>query len=516
MTTAATLAERVEALAQAAELARGRYDDDIVDRMEAVITKTHGRLRHGSKHTVIALAGPTGSGKSSIFNAMAGAEVSSPGVRRPTTAQTHAVTWGADASPLLDWLDIRRRHHIATADVGGHDLDGLVLLDLPDFDSTEVSNRMEVDRVVELVDALVWIVEPQKYADQSLHAGYIRPLAPHGEVMMFVLSKSDLLDPHARHAALADFHSLLQADGIAEPAVLSASTMSGDGLEDLLALLALAVAEREKMATRLDADLRATTAGLAMASTGSLPKRIKGPIIEGFERAAGVDEAAAVVAHRYQRDAATATGWPPIRLLGKLRRKKPTPLRTPSRSPVAQAEIGAVLRDAGDLAASSLEAPWDRTVRAVAIAQRNDVQHALEKTNARAIGRRPVPPRWWKAAASLQNVFAAVAAIGAVWLIALAVVGGLLRIDVDALTPTIGDWLPIPSALLLGGVALGLVVTFVARAMAKVAGARAGRQATNVLRDELSTVATENVIAPMNAVLAERQRFAELVTTAAG
>ena len=60
------------------------------------------RLGHGVEHTVVALAGATGSGKSSLFNALAGADLSTVGVRRPTTSVTSACAWGEDASALLD------------------------------------------------------------------------------------------------------------------------------------------------------------------------------------------------------------------------------------------------------------------------------------------------------------------------------------------------------------------------------------------------------------------------------
>ena len=67
---------------------------------------------------------------------------------------------------------------------GPADLDGLVLLDLPDHDSTEVGHRLQVDRLVQLVDVLVWVVDPQKYADAALHDRYLSPLAEHADVML--------------------------------------------------------------------------------------------------------------------------------------------------------------------------------------------------------------------------------------------------------------------------------------------------------------------------------------------
>ena len=68
-----------------------------------------------------------------------------------------------------------------------------MLLDLPDHDSTELSHRLEVDRLVQLVDVLVWVVDPQKYADAALHDRYLKPLAGHADVMMVVLNQADRL-----------------------------------------------------------------------------------------------------------------------------------------------------------------------------------------------------------------------------------------------------------------------------------------------------------------------------------
>ena len=72
-------------------------------------------------------------------------------------------------------------------------LDGLVLLDLPDHDSTEVEHHVEVDRLVRMVDVMVWVLDPQKYADAALHERYLRPLASHAEVMVVTLNHVDEL-----------------------------------------------------------------------------------------------------------------------------------------------------------------------------------------------------------------------------------------------------------------------------------------------------------------------------------
>ena len=162
------------------ELGRGRLDRRRWSSDAArVAGKAGARLRLGAEHTVVALAGATGSGKSSLFNALAGADVSQVGVRRPTTVARPPRWSGATdgAGALLDWLEVPRRH-AARPSAGVRRPDGLVLLDLPDHDSVQLEHRLEVDRLVELVDLLVWVLDPQKYADAALHDRYLRAAAP--------------------------------------------------------------------------------------------------------------------------------------------------------------------------------------------------------------------------------------------------------------------------------------------------------------------------------------------------
>ena len=70
------------------------------------------------------------------------------GARRPTTSTPTAAIWGDEpAGPLLDWLQVPQRHHVeaGAAEVLGS-LAGLVLLDLPDFDSRVAAHRTEAER----------------------------------------------------------------------------------------------------------------------------------------------------------------------------------------------------------------------------------------------------------------------------------------------------------------------------------------------------------------------------------
>src|SRR3954447_992694 len=165
------LPARLDALDRMIELGSDRIDQSLLDDTTVLLGRAGERLRLSGEHTVVTLAGGTGSGKSSLFNAICGLELSPTGMRRPMTSQAHACVWGLDgAGPLLDWLDVAKRHRYARAsalDLERADatLQGLVLIDLPDHDSIQAVHRAEVDRFVTIADLLVWVVDPQKYAD---------------------------------------------------------------------------------------------------------------------------------------------------------------------------------------------------------------------------------------------------------------------------------------------------------------------------------------------------------------
>ena len=72
------LAERLAALREAVEVADGRLEVPEVGRARALLAKAGARAALGDA-TVVALAGATGSGKSTLFNALSGSEISTPG-----------------------------------------------------------------------------------------------------------------------------------------------------------------------------------------------------------------------------------------------------------------------------------------------------------------------------------------------------------------------------------------------------------------------------------------------------
>ncbi len=247
----------------------------LLNEAEMLLRRSGERMRMSASHTVVALAGGTGSGKSSLFNALAGAAFSPPGVTRPTTRHSHACVWGMEgAAPLLDWLGVQRRHRYARAsalDEGEASMTGLLLLDLPDHDSVVTGSAALVDRLVKMADMLVWVLDPLKYADASVHRRYLVPLAGHAAVTTVVLNQCDTLSPDQIDDCRTDLRRLLDSEGLAETHVLMTSATTGLGLNELQRVLADSVAARRAVTDRITADIDALLDRFAAYAGDSVP-----------------------------------------------------------------------------------------------------------------------------------------------------------------------------------------------------------------------------------------------------
>ena len=274
------LPARLASLTELTRIAAGRtgsegFSQELLTDSETLLRRSGERMRMSATHTVVALAGGTGSGKSSLFNALAGANFSPAGVTRPTTKHLHACVWGMEgAAPLLDWLGVQRRHRYARAsalDEGEAVLTGLLLLDLPDHDSVVTGSAAMVDRLVKLADMLVWVLDPLKYADASVHQRYLVPLAGHAAVTTVVLNQADTLSRDQVADCTADLRRLLDSEGLLETPVLVTSATTGAGLDELRRTLAAAVAARQAVTDRIAADIDALLERFAVYAGDSVP-----------------------------------------------------------------------------------------------------------------------------------------------------------------------------------------------------------------------------------------------------
>ncbi|GAA4408128.1 50S ribosome-binding GTPase [Fodinibacter luteus] len=526
------------------------------ERADAVVAKVGERTALVGDHTVVALAGATGSGKSSLFNALVGHDVATVGVRRPTTSTPTAAIWGeAPAGELLDWLGVGARHLVAH-EAGGGDagpgpdagpgsdagtgprgpgsgrpgaggalgsLDGLVLLDLPDFDSRETGHRTEAERVLELVDLFVWVTDPQKYADARLHDDYVAVLATHEAVTMVVLNQADRLSPDEVSQCRADLVRLMERDGVPRATVLATSVTTGAGLDELRQRLANAVAGRTMARARLAGDVRAAAGALGEHVADTEPtvdEPARAELLDALARSAGVPTVVEAVARDYRMEAASRTGWPFTRWVQGLR---PRPLRRlrldgrdirvsdsdvrsvlgrsslPPPSPAARSAVDIATRRLADRAGEGLPTPWAEAVEQAAAPPGAALGDALDRAvvgtslHARA-------PLWWGAVGTAQLVLALAAVAGLLWL-GLYVLLGWLQLDGVVGAPPTWGVLPVPLVLLVGGLLLGLLLALVSRWLARIGARRRARVMDKRLRASIDGVAREEIVLPVERVL---------------
>jgi len=636
------LPARLASLTELTRIGAGRagsegFSQDLLTDADALLRRSGERLRMSASHTVVALAGGTGSGKSSLFNALSGASFSPAGVMRPTTKHTHACVWGMErAAPLLDWLGVQRRHRYARAsalDEGEASLTGLLLLDLPDHDSVVTGSAALVDRLVKMADMLVWVLDPLKYADDSVHRRYLIPLAGHAAVISVVLNQADTLTAEQVKDCEGDLRRLLDAEGLTQTPVVVTSALTGAGLDDLRRMLAQAVAFRQAATDRIAADiddlldrfevyagdpvpgwapqlsvppeagavLTAGTAGQTAAGSDpagrpsvarppweqeshdgeartsgppwqdadlTIPASLDGPadglaggttgwqpwqttaaptvpastarppwedatadghgsaaptfdpsryvpaapaaeLTAAFAKAAGVAAATETLNGARERRAAEYIGWPPARLVDRLRGSGPTPARrllasdTADPAQAQRSDIDNAITVFADEVGGSLPEPWSLTVRAAARSRANDAQAALGAAVAQGIPPRDKVIGWWRLAALAQWLLMLLAVAGVIW---IALILGLQGGHKSSLISDVSlvPWLGVMVVALL---ALGWLIASWCQNMVMLAADRERDQANRAIMSRIGTVTSQLVLAPVARELAEYERF---------
>jgi 50S ribosome-binding GTPase len=342
--TASSVHTKVDSLRAVLDTAGAVLPADRLALARATADRAGARLELSLSHTTVALAGTTGSGKSSMFNAFTSLDRSPVSALRPTTAEAYACVWGdrEGGEALLDWLGVQpRRRFSRESALDGDDevgLRGMVLLDLPDVDSIQPAHRAEVDRLLDLVDVVVWVTDPQKYADLVVHDGYLRRMALQRGGFIVALNQTDRLLPASLPQVAGDMRRLLDEGGLSDlplvatsatgnvpgpspskprttfrakpatPAGPLAATGLGipgfTGIRQLRELLEPAVAGRRAVLERLDIDLSAAIDDLAeLFGPAPLPVTANA-LVEGLVKAAGSKERIIEAVEQYAHQAA--------------------------------------------------------------------------------------------------------------------------------------------------------------------------------------------------------------------
>ena len=543
----AGLSARLTALARLVQIGSVRtgpdgFSEQLLTDSGDLLTRAGQRLMLSSRHSVVALAGGTGSGKSSLFNSLSGADFSTVGVTRPITREAHACVWGVTGSgPLLEWLGVPRRYRYARASAlgtGEQSMEGLILLDLPDHDSVMGRATDQVDQLVGLSDLMVWVLDPQKYADAAVHRRFLVPLAGHSEVVAVVLNQSDLLTAGQIEDCVQDLRRLLDSENLHDVQILVTSAKTGAGIEELRKLLIEAVTSRRAAIARISADVDKVVAQfqpygaselgpdagqvgrpLGEADDERLPEETAAELARSFASAAGVSAIGDALRGARELRAADYVGWPVSWAAERL--TSPDPARkirlgklwdelhsvTAGPSGAQRAEIDNALTQVAAERVPPLPEPWSRTVRAAVRSRAADIPGAIGAELSAALPAGASADRWWRTVGVLQGLLLGCALVGAAWAVALLIlgVGGIGSGVPKLFTET---WLlPVAVAMTALGLVGGWLTARICTAKVQEAADRERDELLEDIRERLTGVAQDLVVGPAELELSELGRF---------
>ena len=241
------------------------------------------RLANLDAPLLAVIGGSTGSGKSTLVNAVLRERVSNPGVIRPTTRQPVLVANPADA----DWFNspqvlpgLERSHGAGDEQSTtlrivptGSIPEGLALLDAPDFDSIDDRNRALASQLLAAADLWVFVTTPARYADQLVW-NFLHDAASRGIEVVVVLNR---LDEASADTVPDDLRRMMDEAGLHGATVFTVPfvpDLGGDNPEEFLQ--DTLVAELRSYLTGLaeDSAARRAVAGktVAGAATGAIEK----------------------------------------------------------------------------------------------------------------------------------------------------------------------------------------------------------------------------------------------------
>jgi GTP-binding protein EngB required for normal cell division len=489
-----TIEPRLDLLEGAANAVRAIGLDEPADAAEAVARRARERVGFPGGTYVLALAGGTGVGKSSLLNALAGNTVSAVSAVRPTTDEPLA--WVSEdrrqeLAGLLAWLGVRH-----TASHAESALRGVAILDLPDVDSVRTEHRARVDELLPRIDSIAWVVDPEKYDDERLHA-YLRTLNAHADRLRFVLNKADRLTDAQRPALIGDLRRRLADSGLSDARIHVTSATSGEGVEDLRAALAADADAKALVAAKVATDAREAHADLAR-SVGVDAESGYEPLLADARREASLREAVdaallivdppgvsrqvqAAVLYRARRSGGSLLGRA-VALLGVMTgqgRRDADPaayLRNWRR----RGSLGRVLNPVHAALVEASRGVPAATRPAILRALGADeteaaVTRALDGVVRDATSELRVPGSWlWPVIGVIQLIVGAAFVLAVAWYVTLLVSGGSIPVaTLDA--PLLGP-LPLPLVLLAGSVIASSVIGFALSLHAGWIGRRIGRR----------------------------------------
>lgn len=410
----------------------------------------------------------------------------------------------------------------------GERLGSVAILDLPDIDSIAREHRARVDELLPRVDAVAWVVDPEKYKDQVLHDAYLRSWMRRLGRQIVVLNRTDIVSPSDAARVREDLVDELRASGLPEvPVALTRAREGAAGVGDLRHWLESEVEAKRVVAGRIGAEIRAAVRELARRGGAEDPKAR--PIASEARRAVALGDVArgvlavvdvpglsaqAAAATRlvaresgagplgivtsliYRWSGRASAAADPARYLRRWRQRGSlAPAVEPLRALLAEAlpSLPSTLRPA--VAALGEPSALERR-----LADAVDVALAAQ-AEAFAVPRSPI----WSFIGAAQYVVTALLLFAALWFAALFVLDrppvGVVEVPLLGPVPTPVLFL---AALLLAGYLLALAL----RVHAGWLGRRWGRRVARSVRDDIAARVRDTVFVPVDALEASRARLA--------
>ena len=328
---------------------------DLVDERDRIVRAIRGylvpRLTDPDRPMTVVVAGPTGSGKSTIFNSLAGFELAETGALRPTTKMPLVATTAEHAGLFRELGGVRC--HVAT--VRAPILTRMALVDTPDIDSTSVEHRKMAELLIDAADVVVFVTSALRYADR-VPWEVLRRAVDRGAPLITVLNRLT----SSSGGAVNDYRALLSRAGIEAEIVRVPEQRGGPGLTRVPSLAVRELSRRLRaLADESDGGRLAgmTVAENVLADASRLVDSLAGLSHLVERQLSQIDEVVDRGRARLRLDSVLEGLSVPIRGSGRLRRL----LRLPPR--ISRSELSEFL----EIVAARLSSVTESELRATAI-----------------------------------------------------------------------------------------------------------------------------------------------------